>query len=149
MQILEKLGVNYTYFIQLGIFIILFMILRAGYFKPFQKLFEARHRKTVEDRRAAEALLAQAEARFAEYEAKIKKARESANLEYEAIVSQGKKKEAELFARAREEVKGIHQGASAEAEKARENLRKELESESEKISSLIVDRLLGNAGGRR
>ncbi len=152
MEILLKLGINYTYFIQLGVFIVLFLLLRSIYFRPFQRLFEARHKKTVEDRRAAEALLTQAESRFKEYEAKLKEARDRANREYEQIVSEGKKKEAELFARAREEVKNINQESAAEATKAREKIRRDLETDAEQISAMIAEKLLGsNAGtqGRR
>jgi F-type H+-transporting ATPase subunit b len=149
VDILYKLGINYTYFIQLGVFIILFLLLRAIYFKPFQKLFEARHKKTVEDKKAAEGLLAQAEARFKEYEEKLKVARAKANQEYNDIVNDGKKREAELFAKAREEVKNLNQEAAAEATKTREKIRRDLETDVEKVSAMIAEKLLGSVNQRR
>lgn len=140
--ILEQLELNQTFFIQLAIFAVLFFVLSQTYFKPFLELFEARHKKTVEDREAAERLLQQAESRFEEYQRKLIQEKSIARKEYEEILTQAKKEEAALLSRAREEAKRITQEAADSVAAQRETLRKQLEADVEGLAQNISERLL-------
>jgi len=142
VEILQQLGVDQTFFVIFGIFTAVFFILERVYFKPFFKLFELRHKKTVEDRQAATDMLAQAESKLDEYQRKLNDARTQARTEFNQLIDEAKKEEARVLAGAREEAKKIAQEASAEVLQQRDRLKKQLEGEVEQIAKGIADKLL-------
>jgi len=140
--ILEQLGLDQTFFIQLVLFAVIFFILRPIYFKPFLKLFEARHKRTVEDREAAERMMAQAEAQFAEYRERISQVRADARADLEAVLAEARKEEATILSQAREEAKKITQDAAESINKQRDQLKKDLQTDVEALAQGISERLL-------
>ena len=142
--ILEQLGLDQTFFYQLAIFAVLFLILGQFYFKPFLALFEARHKKTVEDREAAERLMSQAEARLEEYKKRLAAERAAARKDVEDILNLAKKEEAALLAHAREEAKKITQEAADSVAAQGQALRKQLEVDVEGMAQSIYENLLSS-----
>ncbi|MGE0614689.1 MAG: ATP synthase F0 subunit B [Bacteriovoracia bacterium] len=142
MQILELLGLNATYFVQLGLFVVIFAILSQVYFKPFMKLFEARHKRTVEDREAAEKLLVQAQEKMQAYERSLADAKAEARKQYEAVVTQARQEESSIYAQARDEVKKITQETNAELAKQRDQLKTDLETQVTQFATQVSERLL-------
>jgi len=140
--LLDQLGLNYSFFIELAIFAVLFLVLSQVYFKPFQKLFEQRYKRTVEDREAAEKLLAQAQAKFDEYSRLLTEERIQAKKDYEQVLSDARKQETELIAQAREEAKKITQEAVESANRQREQLVKQLETDVNQLAQNVSERLL-------
>lgn len=140
--ILEQLGLDQTFFAQLIIFAVLFFFLSRVYFKPFQALFEMRHKKTVEDREAAERLMVQAQKLFDDYKNRLAEERSVARKEFEETLDQAKKEESKLLAHAREEAKKITQEAADSVAAQSEKLRKQLETDVEGIAQSISERLL-------
>jgi F-type H+-transporting ATPase subunit b len=140
--ILEQLGIDQTFFIQLGIFAILFAILNQVYFKPFMRLFNARHQKTTADREAAERMMLEAQSKLEEYQKKLAEERAIARKDYEAIIDQAKKEEAALLAAAREEAKKITQQAAESVSAQRDHLRTQLETDVESLALAISEKLL-------
>jgi F-type H+-transporting ATPase subunit b len=131
-----------TFFYELAIFAGLFFVLSKIYFKPFMNLFEIRHKRTVEDREAAEKLLLEAEAKFELYKKKLAEERIAAKREYEAVVGHARKEEHELLNHAREEAKKILQEANDAIHLQHEQLKKQLESDVETLANGISERLL-------
>jgi F-type H+-transporting ATPase subunit b len=140
--ILGQLGIDQTFFIQLAIFAVLFFILSQVYFKPFMRLFEARHQKTTADREAAERMMLEAKAKLEEYQRKLAEERAVARKDYDAIIDQAKKEEAALLAAAREEAKKITHQAAESVAAQREKLRTQLEVDVESIALSISEKLL-------
>jgi F-type H+-transporting ATPase subunit b len=140
--VIEQLGLDKTFFVQFAIFLVFFMVLARLYFRPFLGLFEARHKKTVEDREAAEKLVAQAEAKFEEYKRKLAEERQAAKKEFDTALAQAKKEEASVLGAAREEAKKITQEAAESVAKQREQLKKSLEAEVEALARTISERLV-------
>ena len=140
--ILDQLGLDYTFFIQLGLFIAAYFVLSTVYFRPFLRLFEVRHKKTVEDREAAEKLLSQAQARLQEYKTRIAEERLAARKEYEAALDQAKKEESQVLSQARNEAKAITQEALQSLEQQKQQLQKQLELEVEALAQRVSDQLL-------
>jgi F-type H+-transporting ATPase subunit b len=140
--VIEQLGLDQTFFFQFVIFWVVFLLLARIFFRPFLGLFEARHKRTVEDREAAEKLLAQAEARFEEYKKRLVDARLEAKREYDAEIAQAKKEEAALLHAARDEAKKITQEAAEAIGKQREQLKKSLEGEVDQLARTISERLV-------
>lgn len=140
--ILDQLGLNNSFFVELGIFAVTFVILSNLFFRPFLKLFEARHKKTVEDREAAEKLLSQANAKFDEYKRLLTEERIAAKKEYDLALAEARKQESDLLQQAREEAKKITQDAADSISRQREQLKKHLEADVEAVAQSVSERLL-------
>ncbi len=140
--IAEQLGLDHTFFYQLAIFAGIFIILSRLYFRPFLKLFLARHQRTVADREAAEKMMAQAEAKLEEYKRRLTEERNAARREFDALIDGAKKEESRLLGQAREEAKKIAQEANESVTAQREALRKSLEADVESMAKSISERLV-------
>jgi F-type H+-transporting ATPase subunit b len=140
--LLDQLGLNNTFFIELGIIAILYFALAQLYFKPFLKLFEARHKRTVEDREAAERLMSQANAKLDEYKKVLAAEKIAAKKEYEQALTEARQQESALLFEARDEAKKITQEAVESINHQRNQLKKQLENDVEIIAQNISERLL-------
>jgi len=140
--ILQQLGLDQTFFIQFAIIAGLFLILANLYFKPFLKLFEARHKRTVQDREAAEKLMALAQTKFEEYKKSLAEERASARKEFEIVLAQSKKEESAILSQARDEAKKITQETMESISKQREAITKQLDADVESLAKSISEKLL-------
>jgi len=144
--ILEQLGIDSTFFIEFGVFFVLFAFLAKAYFGPFLKLLQERHARTVQDREAAQTIMSQAEQKFSEYQAKISDARQKARAEMEEALRQGRAEEHAALSGARDEAKKITQAALAEVEAERARLKAAIETDAESLARAIVERLMSQGG---
>lgn len=140
--LLHQLGLDNSFFVELGIFIALFLALSQLYFKPFMKLFDIRYKKTVQDREAAEQLMAQAQGKFEEYKRQLTEQKVEAKKHFELALAEARKEEFELLTEARNEAKKITQDAVDSVNSQREQLKKQLETDVEAIAHNISERLL-------
>ena len=144
--IIDQLGLDGTFFTQLGVFFVLFFFLGRVYFAPFLKLFQERHQRTVADKEAAQALLAQADEKFSEYQSKISEARLRARQEMEEALRAGHREEQAILTRSRDEAKRLTQAALQEVDAERARLRAAIETDAESLAKAIVDHLLVKKG---
>ncbi|MBC7692988.1 MAG: ATP synthase F0 subunit B [Methylotenera sp.] len=144
--ILQQLGLDQTFFTEFAIFAVLFLVLSNLYFKPFLKLFEARNKRTVQDRAAAEKLVSQAHSKIEEYKTQLSQARADARKDFDAVLLETKKEEAEILSHARNEAKKITQDAVDSISRQTEQLKKQLEVEVESLAKTISDTLLKRQG---
>ncbi|MFN7684449.1 MAG: ATP synthase F0 subunit B [Oligoflexia bacterium] len=144
--IINQLGLDSTFFAQIGVFFVLFFFLSRVYFKPFLKLFEERHARTVADREAAQALMAQADEKLSEYQQKLSDARARARKEIEDALRLAHQEEQQILAKARDEAKQLTQSALQEIERERLRLKGALETDAEGLAKSIVDHLLVKKG---
>jgi F-type H+-transporting ATPase subunit b len=141
-ELLNQLGLDSTFFIEFAMIAVLFFALSQFYFKPFLKLFQARHKKTVEDREVAMRLMAQAQAKLDEYKRLLHDARHENKKALEHAITEARKSETEILAEARNEAKKITQAAADSVNNQREDLKKQLQADVEAIARSISDRLL-------
>ncbi len=140
--IAEQLGLDKSFFVQFFIFALFFWVLSKVYFKPFLKLFELRHKRTVEDKEAAEKLMVQAQAKLEEYQKCLNQERLNARKEYEVILMEAKKEESSLLAQAREEAKKTTQNTLESIGSQRENIKKEIERDIETLAQKVTETFL-------
>jgi F0F1-type ATP synthase membrane subunit b/b' len=140
--ILEQLGLDQTFFIQFAVFVVLFVFLGNVYFKPFLKLIQARHKRTVEDREAAEKLMADADQKFEEYRKRLAEERAAARKDYENLLTEVKKEESAMMAQSRSEAKKITQEAADSVNQQREQVKRQLEADVESLAKTISETLL-------
>ena len=144
--ILQQLGLDSTFFTQLAVFFVLFAFLGQVFFKPFLRLIEERHRRTVEDRDSAEKMMASADAKMQEYQARLQAARAQARAEMESVLAAAKAEEAKILGSARDEAKKIAQQTAAELDAERARVRVQLEMDAEALATAISDKLLVKKG---
>ncbi len=144
--ILQQLGLDSTFYTQLMVFFVLFIFLGQFFFKPFLRLIEERHRRTVQDREAAETMMANAAAKMEEYQAKLHVARVEARSELEAVIAAAKTEEAKVLTEARDAAKKITQQVSFEIDAERARVRAQLELDAEALATAISDKLLVRKG---
>ena len=140
--LLDQLGLDNSFFLELAIIAVIFFFLANFYFRPFLKLFEFRHKRTIEDREAAERLMTQAQAKLEEYKRLLSEERLAAKKDYDLALQEVRKLEAELMAQAREEAKQITQAAADSVNQQREELKRHLDTDIESIAQSLSERLL-------
>lgn len=140
--LLDQLGLDRSFFVELGIFTVLFLSLSQIYFRPFLKLFESRHKKTVEDKEASERLMIQAQVKFEEYKRLLTEERIASKKSFDQALSEAKRQEAEIIAQARDEAKRITQEAAESVHQQRDRLRQELDQDVESVARVIIEKLV-------
>jgi F-type H+-transporting ATPase subunit b len=140
--ILTQLGLDQTFFIQFILFLLVFLVVSRTYFKPFMKLLDARHMRTVADREAAEKLMAEAQEKFDAYRAQIQAQHAESRKELEQALLAAKAAEAEVLGKAREEAKRITQETSDALDAQKAQLSAQLETEVESLAQQISKTLL-------
>jgi F-type H+-transporting ATPase subunit b len=139
--ILGQLGLDSTFYIQLAIFFIFFLIISQVYFKPFLKLFEARHKKVIEDKESAEKMMNQAEAKFEEYKRRMAEEKIAARKEYEDLITEARKEESTIVGEAKEEARKITQRSAEAISLQHEQLKKKLEGDVDRLAEMLCERL--------
>ena len=141
-EILEQLQVNKTFFVQFGLFVGFFFVLKSLYLKPFQKLIEKRNHKLKNDVDAATDLLKSVEIKIAEYEKEISQARTDARVEYEKIIASIKSKEEAAVYSYREDLKKEFQKASSQLQEEKKKVETELKAQVSTMADLVAQKAL-------
>jgi F0F1-type ATP synthase membrane subunit b/b' len=141
-NILKQLGINETLWIQLGVFIALFIFLKVVFFGPFLRLIELREKETGGTEKDAAEINARAATQEAEYQSKISAAKKHSREAAEVILAKAKNDAAVRVAKAREESKTkIETGRAAlDSEDTLNN--KDLQSNVDGLASTIVAKLM-------
>jgi len=140
--ILEQLGLDGSFFIQIAIFAVLFFVLTRVYFRPFMRLFELRHQRTVADRQSAEKLLSEADLKFEEYKKVIAQERAAARKDFEAVIQSARAEEAVIIGHAREEAKKITQTTAESMSGQKDELKRQLQGDVDVMAKVIAEKLL-------
>ncbi len=140
--ILHQLGLDRTFFIQFALIATLYFLLSRTFFRPFQQLIERRHARTVEDKKAAEELLLQAQEKMNEYQRRLMEERKQARADIDLAIQEAKKEESKILHAAREEAKSVTQAALLAIDAERMALRKELQADVEKIAQIVTEKLM-------
>ena len=144
--ILGQLGIDHTFYIQFGIFFVLFLVIPNLFFKPFQKLIEERHQKTSADADKAGQLVAQANAKMEEYKTRLNEERSRIRAEIEKSIALTKAEESKILGDAREEAKKITQAATDSIQSQAAQLKRSLEADVEGLALQISETLLKGRG---
>ncbi len=140
--IIQQLGLDQSFFVQFGIIALVFTVLGNLFFRPFQKLIDARHQRLVADREAAEKLVAQADAKYEEYKQRLMEERQAARRDFDSLMTAARREEAQILGAARDEARKITQQASESAAQQHQQLKNQLELEVEGLANAVSDNLL-------
>ena len=131
--------------------VILFGLLYVSYrvllHKPLEAALEERHRRTQGAIEKAQADIASADARTAEYEQRVRDARVAIYQAQESRRRKFQEAAAAALAEARAEADGLVRQTRGDLEKDVTAARAGLESESEKLAAAVIQSILKPAGG--
>jgi F-type H+-transporting ATPase subunit b len=144
-ELLEQLSLDQTFFVELALIAVIFFALSQLYFKPFLKLIQARHKKTIEDREAAERLVQQADSKMAEYQRLLAEERTRLKKIVEAALLEAKKEESAILAQARDEAKKITHETLESIQQQQATLKSQLQADVEALAESISERLLSRS----
>lgn len=132
-----------TFFVQIGIFFVAFLVLRSLVFKPVMELFDAREAAIDGARQAARDMEQEAETSRAKLEGELKSVRQAANEERESVRAEAQKLAREQTERARSEAESALTSARAKLEQEASQVRAQMNAMVPNLATQIASKLLG------
>ncbi|MCP4603984.1 MAG: ATP synthase F0 subunit B [Proteobacteria bacterium] len=132
-----------TVFIQLVIFLFMFVFLRQFLFRPVIKIIEARREATDGMRAAAEEFDEEARKLNDDLDKQILDIRSSASEERHRMVEQARRQERDVLIKSREDSRGVVEQAKKEASEQSDEAWRALREEVNTFASTVATRVLG------
>jgi F-type H+-transporting ATPase subunit b len=136
-----------TFFLQLGIFVVLFLFLREVVFKPVVAVLDAREHATDGAKDEARELEARAKEKLAAFEAEMTKAKVELSSERERLRKDGAALERELLSKARSDADKILEDANEKMAEETAIARRHIDETVPQFARDIADKLLGRKAG--
>jgi F0F1-type ATP synthase membrane subunit b/b' len=139
-----QLGPDYSIFVQVAIFIVVWLGLKSLAFTPFQQLLAERDRRTLQAEQAARELAAQAEADRLRYNEALREQRHRMMQEAEAARHNAIAESNRQIAAARADIARQLAHQRAEAATQVDAARRALASEAEQVAAEMLARVTGD-----
>ena len=137
------MDIDVTFFIQLGLFLVILTVLNGVLFKPFLGLLDARHQKLHGLREEADKLERDAVKDIDVYEGRLRQARDTALREREGLVATGREEERRLLTEVRADIARQMNEARKEIGQQEIAIKKTLSAETDQIARKLVEKVLG------
>jgi F-type H+-transporting ATPase subunit b len=134
-----------TFFIQLGIFTVVSVVLYAILVRPVVRLIEARREATEGAKDRAGRVAEEAAALARDVDHQLLDIRAAANAERIRSVEEARRQEREILERARAESRRAIESARAEMERSAATARAGLQREVDALASVVAARVLGRS----
>jgi F-type H+-transporting ATPase subunit b len=148
MEIFASLGLNWTLFVQMGVFLVVFVILKAVLFEPYFAAYRQRKERTEGQAEAAERYVHEAK----DLEAKYAIRAQEINAQYKAIFDKNRSetmKECDrVIQDARGRAKSWTEQARTKIEKEVRDAKQQLSPDIPVISQMITAKMLGKEAAR-
>lgn len=140
------LSINYSFFVQLAVFLALVFFLQKFLFKPLMRLWEEREEQMEGSRKRAEELSARADQLIVYYEAQLwatrKLAQEDSDTARRALVKELEESVLKVRNESNEAIAELREKIAGEFKAAEQRV---LDS-AQAMGEMIVERILGKAG---
>jgi F-type H+-transporting ATPase subunit b len=143
VSLLHSLGVNKSLYIQLGVFLIVFIALKYLLFKPYFAAYLERGNRTVGKTELAEKFLEQTAALEAQYSQKAQAVNEQFRAVFDQSRGEANKQYEALVGEARAQAKQVVETTRESIKREVDNARKQLSQEVKGVSQLINQKLIG------
>lgn len=140
-----SIALDYTFFVQMGLFLSLVYILNILIYRPVLKVMEERGKKITNLESDAESLESDIESKLADYRGKIDEAKGKGNTERTAIKKKGLDKETDILGAAHAEAQEILAKAKAKIEKEKEAALLSLKDMTKEMGREIAGKALGRS----
>jgi F-type H+-transporting ATPase subunit b len=131
-----------TFFVQIGIFLVMMVILRSLLFKPIIRLMDARHEATAGAMQTAKNLTDEAALLSAEVEKKLAEARTEASKVRNETLERAKRNEREIGNAAREKAGRVIAEMRVRVSTDMKNAQQKLEEETRNMAVLLSEKIL-------
>ena len=138
-----NLDLDGTAFVQVGLFIALWLILKPLLFDPMLKLFEEREKRTDGAKAQARKIDEKSTTALARYEAEMTRARAAANAERDKIRAQALAREAQILSDVREATAKVVEDGKRRAHAEAERVRVALKAQTIETARELAARVLG------
>jgi F-type H+-transporting ATPase subunit b len=132
-----------TFFVQLAIFFIAFLVLRSLVFKPMMNLFEAREEAIDGARQEARRMEREADDKGTTFEDAMRKVRVEAGEERDRLRAEGLRLERTILDKVRKETGETLANAERKMATEAEKIRSEMKTTAPALAKQIASRLLG------
>ena len=137
--------IDATILVELGLFLLCFLLLRSLVFKPLLRLVDERRAQTQGAREAAKKFEAEAEERTRKITRAVQQAKVEASEERERLRQQAKHREQEVLRAAKEEATTITDAARRKVAARRSESEREATAKARELAGDIATRLAGRA----
>ncbi len=137
------IDLNYTLLIQMINFLLLIFILNLLLYKPITKIIDERNKKIEDSKSEVESLDEQAELKIADYEEKMRQARQEAMSQRNEVKEEGEEAGKEIVEATRGEISTMIEGFKVTLANEREAARNVLRDQAKKIAVEISEKVLG------
>jgi F-type H+-transporting ATPase subunit b len=137
------IDIDYTVFVQFGLFLLLFFFANKLLFQPYLRLRERRKAGIDGARGEADRMTAQADAKLADYEKQLAAARNRANEEGRKVRAEAATHEKDVTDKARAEAQKSIDEAAAKMRQETEAARLQLLPQANTLARQIASKLLG------
>lgn len=134
---------DWTLIVQMALFFMTYLVLRALVIKPYLRLKDFREGLTSKRLKEAESLLERAESLKSSYEASLNEARKKAEFDREAILKEFQLKAQEIETKAKEEVNRFLEARQDEIERTLESFDAQVLEHKEVLKRLFFEVLTG------
>jgi F-type H+-transporting ATPase subunit b len=134
-----------SFFVQLGIFFVAFLILRALVFKPIMDLFDARDAAMSGAKKQAESMTGEADATREHFESQLRSVRAKANEERDKKRAEAQQLARDLTSKARQQHTTQLQAAKARLDMEAREARSKAEAEVPELARQVSEKLLGRS----
>jgi F-type H+-transporting ATPase subunit b len=132
-----------TLFVQLGIFLVLFFVLRALVFRPMTSLFAAREAAIDGAREEARRMEREAKEQSGSFDEAIREVRTSAGMQRDRLRADGLAIEKQLLETVKEETTKVLDDAREKLDGEREKIRHDMVAQAPVLARQIASKLLG------
>lgn len=129
--------------IQIGLFIVLFLVLKPVLFDPMLKLFEEREKRIDGAKLQARKIDEKSASALTKYETEMGKARASANQERDKLRAEGVKTENEILDKVRKATAETLEQGKRQAREEAARVRTALQTETGEMAKQLAARVLG------
>lgn len=136
------IDLDHTVFLQLALFLVTFLVLSRLLFRPYLAMRAARERGIEGARDAARRMEEEADAKMADHESRLTKAKMKAQDERLGIRAEGSRHEREVLEAAREKTQATLVQARRQLEGEAKGARAELGSRTQELAQAIFARIL-------
>lgn len=137
------IDLNYTLLIQIINFLLLIFILNLLLYKPITKIIDERNKKIEDSKSEVQSLDEKAELRIADYEEKMRQARQEAMNQRNEVKDEGEETGKTIIEEARSEISTMIEGFKVTLASEREAARSVLRDQAKKIAVEISEKVLG------
>ena len=139
----HQLGIDNTFIPLFFMFMILYVVLRSTFFRPFQNLFHVRESNTEGAKTEAKNLVIRAEEMMSNYRSAIKGAYDDARKVLHDADVEAKKEESKILSDASAKAKNFASASHREIEDQKKNVLESVQADIPLIASEIVTKVLG------